>query len=101
MAAFEFAPKEGTTLVQELDPKNYFEVLGRLWDPKDEDYSLASGDANGSKKFREVEDALGHYDHMQHADFPGAGKTDIKLDFIHMRFGRPRILKSRILFPSA
>ncbi len=84
---------------KKLDLENYFAVLGRLWDPKTQDHTMEIPNGMGLKRFREVTDALEHYENARYKNFPGEKNADINLELVHFRYGVPRIITSRILFP--
>ena len=82
-----------------IDPENYFAVRGQLWDSKTQDHTQEIPDGMGLKRFRDVTDALDRYEKVRHKDFSGEKTADINLELVHFRYGVPRIITSRILFP--
>lgn len=90
----------------EMDPEkanfnvdDYFAVRGWMWNPEEEDHSTEIGAGKGLIRFKEGADAMEYYDTAKYNAFSNEDKGDIKIEFLHFRFGVPRIYKSRILFP--
>lgn len=81
-----------------FDLNNYFAVRGWLWDPKEEDHSAEIGQGKGIKRFKDGAEALDYFEKVKYGAFFADDKGDIKLEFIHFRFGVPRVLRCRILF---
>lgn len=83
----------------DFDVDDYFAVRAWLWNPEEEDHSIEIDAGKGIRRFKEGGDAMDYYDSAKYDTFCENDQGDIKIEFIHFRFGVPRILKSRILFP--
>jgi len=83
----------------DFDADDYFAVRGWLWNPEEEDHSTEIGAGKGLVRFKNGPDAMEFYDKAKYDSFSAEDKGDIRIEFIHFRFGVPRIHKSRILFP--
>lgn len=81
-----------------FDRENYVAVWGRLWDPKEQDFTVEIGQGKGIKRFKDGTDAQDYYNHVTHADLGKGKNADINIEMIQYRYGVPRIVKSRILF---
>ena len=57
------------------------------------------GPGKGLVRFKNGPDAMEFYDNAKYNSFSAEDKGDIRIEFIHFRFGVPRIHRSRILFP--
>lgn len=82
-----------------VDMDNYFVVRGRMWSPKDQDYTVERLELTEPHQFGEFGDAANFFDNAEHANAPGGHRTDIKLELLHYRFGTPHVVRCRILFP--
>ncbi len=82
-----------------FDRDNYVAVWGRLWDPKEQDFTVEIGQGKGIKRFKDGTDAQDYYTNVTHADLAQGEKTEIYIEMVQYRYGVPRIVKSRILFP--
>lgn len=81
-----------------IDRENYVAVWGRLWNPKDEEFSIEIGQGKGIKRFKDGTDAQDYYTNVTHAELAAGQNVDINIELIQYRYGVPRIVKSRILF---
>ncbi len=82
-----------------IDPENFFQLRGRMWDPKDQDYTLDIQAESVLGKYRDFADALQRFNKLRYQDLPGHLEGDVDLELLHLRFGVPHVVKSRILFP--
>jgi len=73
-------------------------VWGRLWDPKEQEFTIEIGQGKGVKRFIDGTDAQDYYNNVTHAELAQGEKADINIEMIQYRYGVPRIVKSRILF---
>jgi hypothetical protein len=81
-----------------FDRDNYVAVWGRLWDPKEQDFTVEIGQGKGIRRFKDGTDAQDYYNQVTHAELAVGEKADINIELIQYRYGVPRIVKSRILF---
>jgi len=81
-----------------FDRDNYVAVWGRLWDPKEQDFTVEIGQGKGVRRFKDGTDAQDYYNNVTHAELGKGEKADINIEMIQYRYGVPRIVKSRILF---
>jgi len=82
-----------------FDRDNYVAVWGRLWNPKEQDFTVEIGQGKGVKRFKDGTDAQDYYTNVTYAELAGGKNADINIEMIQYRYGVPRIVKSRILFP--
>jgi hypothetical protein len=82
----------------DFDRDNYVAVWGRLWDPKEQEFTIEIGQGKGIRRFKDGTDAQDYYNTVTHAELAQGNKADINIEMIQYRYGVPRIVKSRILF---
>jgi hypothetical protein len=82
----------------EFDRESYVAIWGRLWDPKEQEFTIEIGQGKGIRRFKDGTDAQEYYNNVTHAELAQGEKTDINIEMIQYRYGVPRIVKSRILF---
>ena len=82
-----------------FDRDNYVAVWGRLWNPEKQEFSIEIGQGKGIKRFKDGTAAQEYYNNVTHATLAQEGNADINIEMIQYRYGVPRIVKSRILFP--
>ena len=83
---------------KDIDRDSYVAVWGRLWNPKEREFSIEIGQGKGISRFKDGTDAQDYFDHVTHAELAGGENADINIELIQYRYGVPRIVKSRILF---
>ena len=82
----------------DFDRESYVAVWGRLWDPKEQEFTIEIGQGKGIRRFIDGTDAQDYYNNVTHAELAQGEKADINIEMIQYRYGVPRIVKSRILF---
>ena len=82
----------------DFDRESYVAIRGRLWDPKEQEFTIEIGQGKGIRRFKDGTDAQDYYNNVTHAELAQGEKTDINIEMIQYRYGVPRIVKSRILF---
>jgi hypothetical protein len=82
----------------DFDRENYVAIWGRLWDPKEQEFTIEIGQGKGIRRFIDGTDAQDYYNNVTHAELAQGEKADINIEMIQYRYGVPRIVKSRILF---
>ncbi len=83
----------------DFDRESYVAIWSRLWDPKVQEFSIEIGQGKGIRRFKDGTSAQHYYNNVTHADLAQGEKADINIEMIQYRYGVPRIVKSRILFP--
>jgi hypothetical protein len=83
---------------KDIDRENYVAVWGRLWDPKEQEFSIEIAEGKGIKRFKDGTDAMEYFEKVKHEELAGGENADINIELIQYRYGVPRIVKSRILF---
>lgn len=82
----------------DFDRDNYVAVWGRLWNPKEQEFTIEIGSGKGIRRFKDGTDAQDYYNNVTHSELAQGEKADINIEMIQYRYGVPRIVKSRILF---
>ena len=86
---------------KDIDPEDYVAVWGRLWNPDEREFSIEIDQGRGIQRFKDGTDAQDYYNNVTHADLAKGKNAEVNIEMIQYRFGTPRIVKSRILFPLA
>ncbi len=81
-----------------IDRDDYVAVWARMWDPKEQEFSIEIGEGKGIQRFKDGTDSLEYFGNVKHEELAGGEKADINIELIQFRYGIPRIVKSRILF---
>ena len=82
-----------------LTTGDYFLLVIRSWDNKQEDYLSVDDPSTATQTFSKYLIAESTYFSTNYESCPQVGGKDIKVELFHMRFGIPHMVRNRILFP--
>ena len=82
-----------------LTTGDYFLLVIRSWDNKQEDYLSVDDPSTATQTFSEYLIAESTYFSMNYESCTQAVGKDVKVELFHMRFGIPHMVRNRILFP--
>jgi len=85
---------------KKVDADNYFVVRGQMWSPEDQDYTLGCQELTKTYQFDDFKAAFAFFNTAEYPGASGESQGDIKLDLNHFRFGKPTMIRTRVLFPS-
>ena len=82
-----------------LTTGDYFLLVIRSWDNKQEDYLSVDDPSTATQTFNEYLIAESTYFSINYESCLQADGKDVKVELLHMRFGIPHMVRNRILFP--